>query len=130
MIDNESYLYIRMLLLLLLLLMLMFSCQPFTADIWAMMVTLYVIIFRRYPFSNPDEIKRCQLDFRSLQARMSDDLYDLFTSTLIREPVHRLTMHEIERHNWIQQPFPHDSYTWTSVTQNCLGKRILSSIDN
>lgn len=88
-----------------------------------MMVTLYVITFRRYPFSNPDEIKRCHLDFQSVQSRISDDLYDLLTSTLKREPCHRLTMHEIEKHDWVQQPFSLHSYSWASVTQNFLGKQ-------
>ena len=97
------------------------------ADIWAMMVTLYVIIFRRYPFSNPDEIKRCQIDFQSLQSHISEDLWDLFKSTLIREPYHRLTMYEIEKHDWVQQPFPIESYSWATVTQNSLGKTSLSS---
>ena len=98
-----------------------FSCQPFLADIWAMMITLYVIIFRRYPFLNPDEIKRCQLDLQFLQANLSEELYDLFTLTLIRQPYHRLTMPEIEKHDWIQQPFHRELYSWNIVTQNSLG---------
>ena len=93
------------------------------ADIWAMMVTLYVMVFRRYPFANPDEIKQCQLDFQSLQSRISDELYDLFQYTLVRQPYHRLTMHEIEKHDWVQQPFPLEAYSWKSVTHNSLGKR-------
>jgi serine/threonine protein kinase len=97
------------------------------ADIWAMMVTLYVIIFRRYPFLNPDEIKRCQLDSKFLQSRISNELYDLFTSTLIRQPYHRLTMHEIERHDWVQQPFHMELYSWNIVTQNSLGKRFFKN---
>lgn len=99
-----------------------YSCQPFLADIWAMMVTLYVIMFRRYPFSNPDEIKQCQLDLKFLQSRTSDELYDLFLSTLIRQPYNRLTMLEIETHDWVQQPFSLESYSWNIVTQNSLGK--------
>jgi PAS domain-containing serine/threonine kinase len=90
-----------------------------------MMVTLYVIIFRRYPFLNPDEIKRCQLDVKFLKSRISDELYDLFKSTLVRQPYFRLTMHEIETHEWIQQPFNIDLYSWNIVTQNSLGKRKL-----
>lgn len=97
------------------------SCQPFLADIWAMMVTLYVVIFRRYPFLNPDEIKRCQLDLKFLQSRISDELYDLFKTTLVRQPYHRLTMHEIKSHEWIQQPFHIELYSWNIVTQNSLG---------
>ena len=88
-----------------------------------MMVTLYVIIFRRYPFLNPDEIKRCQLDLKFLQSRVSDELSDLFKSTLIRQPYYRLTMQEIESHEWVQQPFDIESYSWNVVTQNSLGKK-------
>ncbi|CAF0815314.1 unnamed protein product [Adineta ricciae] len=102
------------------------SCQPFVADIWAMMVTLYVIIFRRYPFLNPDEIKHCQLDRRFVQSRVSDELYDLFTSTLIRQPYHRLTMQEIQRHDWVQQPFQKEFYSWCAVTQNSLEETFLT----
>ncbi|CAF1353850.1 unnamed protein product [Rotaria sordida] len=102
------------------------SCQPFLADIWAMMVTLYVIIFRRYPFLNPDEIKRCQLDLKFLQSRISEELYDLFTSTLIRQPYHRLTMHEIEKHDWVQQPFHIELYSWNIITQNSLEETFLT----
>jgi serine/threonine protein kinase len=91
-----------------------------------MMVTLYVIIFRRYPFLNPDEIKRCQLDLKFLQSRISDELYDLFKSTLIRQPYHRLTMNEIVKHEWIQQPFPIELYSWNTVTQNCLEETFLT----
>jgi len=86
-----------------------------------MIVTLFVIIFRRYPFLNPDEIKRCQLDFIFLQSRTSDELYDLFRSTLIRQPYHRLTMNEIRNHEWVQQPFHSEFYSWHIVTQNSLG---------
>jgi hypothetical protein len=89
-----------------------------------MMVTLYVIIFRRYPFLNPDEIKRCQLDIKFFQSRISEELSDLFKSTLIRHPYHRLTIHEIENHDWIEQPFHIELYSWNSVTQNSLGKKI------
>lgn len=88
-----------------------------------MMVTLYVVIFRRYPFLNPDEIKRCQLDLKFLKSRISEELYDLFKSTLLRQPYHRLTMHEIEKHEWIQQPFHIELYSWNIVTQNSLGKK-------
>ncbi|CAF0909325.1 unnamed protein product [Adineta steineri] len=102
------------------------SCQPYVADIWAMMVTLYVIIFRRYPFLNPDEIKRCQLDIKFLQSRISDELYDLITSTLIRQPYHRLTMYEIEKHEWILQPFNSEFYSWNTVTQNSLEETFLT----
>ncbi|UJR26242.1 hypothetical protein I4U23_007583 [Adineta vaga] len=102
------------------------SCQPFVADIWAMIVTLYVIIFRRYPFLNPDEIKHCHLDRKFLQSRISDELYDLFTSTLIRQPYHRLTMQEIERHDWIQQPFYKEYYSWDVVTQSSLEDTFLT----
>ncbi|CAF5133794.1 unnamed protein product, partial [Rotaria sp. Silwood1] len=91
-----------------------------------MMVTLYVIIFRRYPFLNPDEIKRCQLDLKFLQSRISEELYDLFTSTLIRQPYHRLTMHEIEKHDWVQQPFHIELYSWNIVTQNSLEETFLT----
>lgn len=101
------------------------SCQPFLADIWAMMVTLYVIIFRRYPFLNPDEIKRCQLDLKFLRSRVSEELEDLFRSTLIGQPYHRLTIHEIENHEWTQQPFSLELYSWNVVTQNSLGKTII-----
>lgn len=87
-----------------------------------MMVTLHVIIFRRYPFLNPDEIKRCQLDLKFLRSRISEELYDLFKSTLIGQPYHRLTMHEIESHEWTQQPFCLELYSWTAVTQNSLGE--------
>lgn len=103
------------------------SCQPYVADIWAMMVTLFVIIFRRYPFLNPDEIKQCQLDRRFLQSRVSDELYDLFASTLIRQPFHRLTISEIERHDWTQQPFHSDMYSWELITQNSLGRGVRRS---
>lgn len=99
-----------------------FSCQPFLADIWAMMVTLYVVIFRRYPFLNPEEIKRCQLDLKFLKTSISSELYDLFKSTLIRQPYNRLSMHEIVNHEWVQQPFQQESYSWNLVTQNSLGK--------
>ena len=99
------------------------SCQPFLEDIWAMMVTLYVIIFRRYPFLNPDEIKRCRLDVKFLRSRVSEELEDLFRSTLIGQPYHRLTIHEIENHEWTQQPFSQELYSWNVVTQNSLGKK-------
>lgn len=90
-----------------------------------MMVTLYVIIFRRYPFSNPDEIKRCQLDLQGFQSRISEDLYDLLSSTLVREPCQRLTMREIQQHDWLQQPFHLEAYPWETVTQNSLGSIFL-----
>lgn len=98
------------------------SCQPFLADIWAMMVTLYVIIFRRYPFLNPDEIKRCHLDVKFIRSHVSEELEDLFRSTLIGQPYHRLTIHEIQNHEWTQQPFSTELYSWNVVTQNSLGK--------
>jgi hypothetical protein len=33
-------------------------------------------------------------------------------------------MHEIEKHDWIQQPFHSELYSWNSVTQNSLGKLV------
>lgn len=90
-----------------------------------MMVTLYVIIFRRYPFLNPDEIKRCHLDLKFIRSRVSEELEDLFRSTLIGQPYHRLTIHEIENHEWTQQPFATELYSWNAVTQNSLGKKII-----
>jgi serine/threonine protein kinase len=91
-----------------------------------MMVTLYVIIFRRYPFLNPDEIKRCQLDLKFLKSRISEELYDLFKSTLIRQPYHRLTINEIKKHEWIQQEFHIELYSWNIVTQNSLEETFLN----
>ena len=88
-----------------------------------MMVTLYVIIFRRYPFLNPDEIKRCQLDLKFLQSRISDELYDLFKSTLIHQPYHRLTMNEIENMNGFNNHFTIELYSWNIVTQRISFRR-------
>lgn len=77
------------------------------ADIWAMGITLYVLIYGILPFSGTnvlalyESIRNQELSFPGVQDSTSALLKDLLTRLLCKDPSQRITVSEIKEHPWV-----------------------------
>ncbi|KZS13748.1 Uncharacterized protein APZ42_021144 [Daphnia magna] len=77
------------------------------ADIWAMGITLYVLIYGILPFSGTnvlalyESIRNQELSFPGVQDSTSALLTDLLTRLLCKDPSQRITVSEIKEHPWV-----------------------------
>ncbi|XP_063598075.1 calcium/calmodulin-dependent protein kinase kinase 1-like isoform X1 [Penaeus indicus] len=85
------------------------------ADIWAMGVTLYAFVYGKLPFHDEnivvlyDKIRNAPLVFPPAPF-VSDDLKDLISLMLEKDPAKRITLPDIKQHPWVtagnQYPLP------------------------
>eukprot|EP01025_Chloroclados_australasicus_P035441 TRINITY_DN3608_c1_g1_i2.p1 TRINITY_DN3608_c1_g1~~TRINITY_DN3608_c1_g1_i2.p1 ORF type:complete len:878 (+),score=72.97 TRINITY_DN3608_c1_g1_i2:7096-9729(+) len=84
------------------------SYDPFNADIWAMGVCLYVMVFGKLPFSGDSEndiyeaIKTQPLEFPENED-VSEELLNLLTKILVKDPLKRITLYDIMYHDWVTE---------------------------
>lgn len=85
------------------------------ADIWAMGITLYAFVYGKLPFHDDnivvlyDKIRTAPLSFPPIPF-VSDDLKDLLSLMLEKNPALRITLPDIKEHPWVdaggQYPLP------------------------
>ena len=73
-------------------------------DIWQAGVTLWVILFQKYPFSGEVSIKSYDgnLQFQTGNINISENCKDLFRKIFTVDPKDRITSHDILKHSWIR----------------------------
>eukprot|EP01025_Chloroclados_australasicus_P009882 TRINITY_DN1383_c0_g1_i1.p1 TRINITY_DN1383_c0_g1~~TRINITY_DN1383_c0_g1_i1.p1 ORF type:complete len:679 (+),score=95.20 TRINITY_DN1383_c0_g1_i1:281-2317(+) len=82
------------------------SYDPFNADIWAMGVCLYVMVFGTLPFQGDSEqevyhaIANQKLAFPD-DVPVSPELRDLLINILQKDPKQRLSLYDIMQHDWV-----------------------------
>lgn len=79
-------------------------------DIWAMGVSLYCLMFGKVPFAGVSEFDLFHIISKNPyfllirlvfpNAAVSDDLKDLISRMLDKDPISRLTMNDIKFHKW------------------------------
>ena len=88
------------------------SVNSKATDVWQAGVTLWVILFQKYPFS-PDSTKYHEghLHFPH-HHRISDNCRDLFNRIFTIDPSERITCEQILQHSWIRDyaDLPDDDY--------------------
>ncbi|KAI9140390.1 kinase-like domain-containing protein [Paraphysoderma sedebokerense] len=74
------------------------------AEIWALGVLLYIIVFRQVPFRSPDEIVEAKLEIpaRASLGSCGETLLNLLTRMLHPDSYKRLTIEEVLNHPWLQ----------------------------
>lgn len=106
------------------------ACQygafsPYPLDVWAIGVTLWVMLYGKLPFFGPGilgiyhAIKNDPLSFPA--DNVDEDLKDLLSRILDKDPHSRMTIHEIKCHPWVTM---HDR--WPFITHV---ERITQSTD-
>ncbi|XP_053135430.1 calcium/calmodulin-dependent protein kinase kinase 2 isoform X3 [Hemicordylus capensis] len=93
-------------------------------DVWAMGITLYCFVFGQCPFMDErilslhSKIKSQMLEFPD-QPDISDELKDLITQMLDKNPESRITVPEIKVHAWVTkngvEPLPTEDENCTLV---------------
>ena len=81
-------------------------------EIWAMGVTLYVLVFGRSPFAGIEEILRDPLDFPD---DVSDELYNLLCRMMDRDVQTRCRVEDLVADDWINQDVNIDHYDFYGV---------------
>jgi serine/threonine-protein kinase SRK2 len=94
--------------------------HAYKSDIWACGVVLYRMLFRMFPFENPQQrsdvvtmtnILRGRFAFpKTLLSRktISRDVMDLLAKMFIPNPDRRITLEKIWEHPWFQQDLPQE----------------------
>jgi len=81
-------------------------------DIWAAAVTLYNMVSGKYPFEFSQDDDLIDLYDRISKAEfqmpegIDDDLKDLFSKILEKDPEKRLSIRQIKEHRWVKSYFP------------------------
>ncbi|KAB7506328.1 Calcium/calmodulin-dependent protein kinase kinase 2 [Armadillidium nasatum] len=92
------------------------------ADIWAMGVTLYAFVYGKLPFHDDnivvlyDKIRTAALHFPEVPF-ISEDLKDLISMMLCKDPNTRITLPQIKEHPWVTAGF---QYPLPSEEENCV----------
>ncbi|XP_044146274.1 PAS domain-containing serine/threonine-protein kinase isoform X2 [Bufo gargarizans] len=81
-------------------------------EMWSLGVTLYTLIFGENPFCEVEEILEAEL---SPPFSVSQELQDLISGLLHRDPEMRMTLDELLRDLWVTQPVNLAEYTWEEV---------------
>ncbi|XP_040204834.1 PAS domain-containing serine/threonine-protein kinase isoform X2 [Rana temporaria] len=81
-------------------------------EMWSLGVTLYTLIFGENPFCEVEEILEAELN---PPFAVSQELQDLISSLLNRDPEMRMTLDELLRDLWVTQPVNLAEYTWEEV---------------
>ncbi|KAJ3284034.1 hypothetical protein HK104_010125 [Borealophlyctis nickersoniae] len=96
-------------------------------DIWAMGVTLYCFVFGRVPFMAETEfelfnvISKKPLEFPDEPA-VDEDLRDLLSRILVKDPMQRITLEEIKVHPWTTKDMtPGEREAWLVETDPSYG---------
>ncbi|ORX46441.1 kinase-like protein [Piromyces finnis] len=89
-------------------------------DIWSLGVTLYALVHGYCPFEDADVInlyKKIENDPVVYSPTISEDLKDLLSKLLQKDPEKRITIQEIKRHPWVTE---HDTNPMLSTEENCI----------
>ncbi|KAM3931684.1 PAS domain-containing serine/threonine-protein kinase [Leptodactylus fuscus] len=81
-------------------------------EMWSLGVTLYTLIFGENPFCEVEEILEAELN---PPFSVSQELHDLISGLLHRDPEMRMTLDELLRDLWVTQPVNLAEYTWEEV---------------
>ncbi|XP_069831419.1 PAS domain-containing serine/threonine-protein kinase [Dendropsophus ebraccatus] len=81
-------------------------------EMWSLGVTLYTLIFGENPFCEVEEILDAELN---PPFSVSQELHDLISGLLHRDPEMRMTLDELLRDLWVTQPVNLAEYTWEEV---------------
>eukprot|EP00921_Rhytidocystis_pertsovi_P012843 GHVQ01020860.1.p1 GENE.GHVQ01020860.1~~GHVQ01020860.1.p1 ORF type:complete len:499 (-),score=87.11 GHVQ01020860.1:496-1992(-) len=82
------------------------------ADMWALGVLVYLMIYGRYPFDGADtsaivkEVLTKDVQWESSYVRVSSLAIDFLKGLLDRDPVKRLTAIEARLHRWVEEKTP------------------------
>jgi len=72
-------------------------------DVWAIGVLLYVLVCGCFPWYDGDMLvlfKKIRKDGVILPGHLSEDLKDLLSKLLEKDPIHRITVSNILKHSW------------------------------
>ncbi|XP_066454603.1 PAS domain-containing serine/threonine-protein kinase [Eleutherodactylus coqui] len=81
-------------------------------EMWSLGVTLYTLLFGENPFCEVEEILEAELN---PPFSVSQELHDLISGLLHRDPEMRMTLDELLRNLWVTQPVNLAEYTWEDV---------------
>nr|DBA25972.1 TPA: hypothetical protein GDO54_010289 [Pyxicephalus adspersus] len=81
-------------------------------ELWSLGVTLYTLIYGENPFCEVEEILEAELN---PPFAVSQELQDLISGLLHRDPEMRMTLDELLRDLWVTQPVNLAEYTWEEV---------------
>ncbi|TPP60052.1 PAS domain-containing serine/threonine-protein kinase [Fasciola gigantica] len=89
--------------------------DPFSADIWAMGITLHTLMTGENPFTTREEILLCELN---LPSWMSKSLRQTLSGTLEPNYRKRMTVKELEQFPWVKQEVHIEKYNFNSVLKD------------